>query len=66
MKEQITNECNLAMLKGFLAGKDYESLAKENNLSGKSSAYQCVTSDITIKGEMITAQWRIRIELMDA
>ena len=30
------------------------------------SAYGGVTADITIKGEMITAQRRIRIELMDA
>ena len=48
MKEQTTNQRNLAMLKGFLAGKDYESLAKENNLSGKSSAYQCVTTALQL------------------
>ena len=48
MKEQTTNQRNLSMLKGFLAGKDYESLAKENNLSGKSSAYQCVTTALQL------------------
>ena len=48
MKEQTTNERNLAMLKGFLAGKDYETLAEENNLSGKSSAYQCVTTALQL------------------
>ena len=48
MKEQTTNQRNLAMLKGFLAGKDYESLARENNLSGKSSAYQCVTTALQL------------------
>ena len=48
MKEQTTNQRNLAMLKGFIAGKDYEILAKENNLSGKSSSYQCVTTALQL------------------